>query len=85
MTEYRHEVVRQIVDDDGHPVLKVDQRWHYTSDYSGDHALLCTGEFLSDGAASGNGELYEFKTVKRGGITCERCIQIIRAHKAVRL
>lgn len=78
-------LAKQIIDDDGEALALDDHRWHYVADISGDRAIICTGEFIDDAASSGNGSLYETKTTKRGGITCENCIAIIREYKAIRL
>ena len=76
-------LVRQLANDDGEPIE--DPKWHLLVTLTGDNALLCTGEFTDDGCHSGNGALYEFKSTKRGGITCEWCLKTIKELKAVKL
>ncbi|MGH1373574.1 MAG: hypothetical protein ACRBBW_16155 [Cellvibrionaceae bacterium] len=78
-------LVRQLVNDDGEVVLAGRRRWHLLTVTNGDDSLLCTGEFVSDAAMSSNGAEYIHKTVERGGITCEKCIKIIKEFKAVKL
>ncbi len=78
-------LVKQIVNDDGDPVDPGDQCWHLMQYFTGDTGMLCTGEFVDDAATSGNGSLYEFKNVGRGGITCHNCLAIVKQFKAVRL
>jgi hypothetical protein len=75
-----HVVVKICVDDDGttidNPV------WHLYETDGGGHHALCTVEFLGGGESRC---VYETKEVKRGGITCERCLEILRRHKSIRL
>jgi len=78
-------LVKQIVNDDGEAVPPEEQVWHLMQAFTGDAGLLCTGEFVDDGAASGNGSNYKFKEVKRGGITCNKCLSIVKEFKAIRL
>jgi hypothetical protein len=78
-------LVKQLVDDDGEIVEKDAQRWHLSGTFSGDAGMLCTGEFLDDCAMSSAGATYEFKEVKRGGITCKKCLSIVADLKAVKL
>jgi hypothetical protein len=78
-------IVKQLVNDDGAKIPEDEQVWHLQRDISGDTALLCTGEFIHYGSASGNGEIYELKETKKGGITCPDCLGIIREFKAVKL
>jgi len=75
----------QLVNDDGDPVELQDRRWHVVHDSAGEAAILCTGEFVDDASSSGNGSRYELKSVIRGGITCEKCLEIVRAIKSIRL
>jgi len=78
-------LVLQLVNDDGDPVERQDQRWHVLTESSGEAAMLCTGEFVDDASSSGNGSCYELKSVSRGGITCEKCLEIVRVIKQIRL
>ena len=43
--------------------------------------ILCTGDALDTDTRAE----WEEKTTVRGGITCEKCIAIVKAFKAVRL
>lgn len=78
-----NQLAKQIVDDDGHRTD--DESWHYVHIVNGDDAILCTGEFVDDACSSGNGSLYKRKKVARGGITCKRCLEVIKQFKAIRL
>lgn len=79
-------LVKQLVDDDGETVDKINQVWHLLDDITGGEAgLLCTGEYVDEGCDSGNGSEYLFKAAKRGGITCPDCMRRIKEIKAVRL
>ena len=74
-----HVLVKIFFDDDGFeesaPV------WHlYETDGGGNHAL-CTGEYLGVGESDC---VYETKEVQRG-VECERCREILKRHKAIRL
>lgn len=78
-------LVKQLVNDDGEIVEEDEQRWHLMLTSGGDTALVCTGEYVGEGCSSGNGEIYIFKQTQRAGITCETCLSIVRAVKAVKL
>ena len=78
-------VAIQLVNDDGDPVELQEQRWHVVHNLTGESSLLCTGEFIDDASSSGNGSRYETKSVSRGGITCEKCLEIVKAIKSIRL
>jgi len=76
-------LVKLLTDDDGDPVDKEDQRWHLVDPCNrGGRATLCTGEFFGLGESQCE---YEEKTAERGGITCQHCVQKLKAYKAVRL
>lgn len=77
-----HALAKQIVNEDGDTVAADMQVWHFVTSVCGDAATLCTGEFIGEGASCGT---YQAKEVKRGGITCEDCLGIIKEFKAVRL
>lgn len=73
-------LAKQTINNDSDEIPKNEQVWHLIrpEDMAGDPAILCTGEFIDDGEC-------QLKTTKRGGITCPKCLQIIRSFKAVRL
>jgi len=81
-----NQLVKQLVNDDGEIVEEDEQRWHLmlTSGVEEEH-LLCTGEYVGEGCSSGNGEIYIYKEVQRGGITCETCLSIVRTIKGIKL
>ena len=72
-------LVKITIDDDG--AEKLDAKWCYISELSGHHTL-CTGEFFGYGES---GCVFETKAVKKGGITCPVCLEIIRHHKSIKL
>ncbi len=76
-----NELVQLITNDDGDPVWE--SKWCLIdpSNPCG-VATLCTGEFIGDGESACT---YETKSTKRGGITCEKCLLIIKEYKAVKL
>lgn len=60
-----------------------DTGWHLVGLGGGsDPSILCSGLVFGFGVS---GIQYEEKQVKRGGITCERCLRLIKAYKAVKL
>ena len=73
-------LVKEIVDEDG--LLTNDDSWHLV-DPNPTPCLhvLCTGSVL-DGDTSAK---FEHKDTGRGGITCPKCINLIKAYKAVKL
>lgn len=76
-----NELVKIIRDDDG--TLTENDSWHLVDPTNRQgQAALCTQEFFGFGES-----LIEFETkqAKRGGITCERCLEKIRVLKAIRL
>ena len=56
--------------------------WHIAIESAGCVETLCGGEVVGFGAS---GCKYEEKTVKRGGITCEKCIEVLKSIKRVKL
>lgn len=54
-------------------------RWHL-SVTDDDPRILCTGLAYQDGES-----VWKGKTVKRGGITCEHCINKIKWFKSIKL
>jgi hypothetical protein len=77
-----HLLVRISRDDDGEQ--KPDwQDWHLVDPGNpGGEAALCTGEFFGVGESACE---FETKFVRRGGITCQVCLDRLRSYKAVKL
>jgi len=72
-------VYRRLRDDDGNEIHE--DEWHI-ADPSADVArILCTGEAIDGDSLV----ILDSKEVKRGGITCKKCLQIIKDFKAIRL
>jgi len=80
-----NELVKQTVDDDGDPVPLSEQRWCLMSNSCGDNEMLCTGNYVEWSTKSCDEATYKFKVVKRGGITCEKCKDIISYFKSIKL
>ena len=76
-----HTLVKVIKTDDGEKVNTTDQTWCATAFGGNTTRTLCTGEAI-DGSSDVE---VETKTVKRGGITCEECLDAIKHYKAIRL
>ncbi len=77
-----HFVVKLLSDDDGVDYDKDQQVWHYSGESTGDPCVLCSGEYFGEGQS--NCKFIE-KRVKRGGITCKKCLRIIKEYKAIKL
>lgn len=71
-------LVRIFTDDDGVNVYT--GLWCVKVVRSGEEMALCTGDFLFN-----SGVEYEEKETKRGGITCQRCMEIIKEIKGIKL
>jgi len=74
------ELVKLLTDDDGYKIDK--SKWHYVVTFTDDPTTLCSDEFFGIGQSSCT---YKEKTVERGGITCERCLKIIKEIKDIKL
>lgn len=73
-------LVKLITDDDGR---KVDRpAWHYVTHWSDGERTLCSGEVFGPGESQAE---YKEKEVDKGGITCNRCLAIIKEIKAIKL
>ena len=75
-----HTVVKIITSHDGEK--RETQKWCYVAIGAGDLCTLCEGEYFG---LSSSGCEYKIKEVKRGGITCDRCLTIINTIKAIKL
>lgn len=75
-------LVRILSDDDGED--KDDANvWHLVDPCNEQGpAALCTQEFFGDGESACT---FEEKNVARGGVTCSKCLKIVRTYKAVKL
>lgn len=62
-----------------------DDSWHLVdpSYPTGGAATLCTQEFF--GIGESGGVIFEEKQICRGGITCDRCLDIVKMIKRVKL
>lgn len=75
-------VVRITQNDDGEIIPREERCWHLVIDTAGSKGTLCTGELFGVGESS---VVFEEKSVTRGGITCQECLEKIRFFKAVKL
>ena len=75
-----HTLVKRITDDEGEACE--DDRWHLIGLGDLDTIrVLCTGEAY-DGASN---LVLETKQNRRGGITCSKCLEIVKEFKAIKL
>jgi len=77
-----NDLVKILSSDDGYKIELKNQVWHYVVTSCGGSATLCEGEYFGMGES---GCEYEGKRVKRGGITCPKCISIIKDFKAIKI
>lgn len=75
-----HEVVKILVNEDGDK--QHSPKWHLVIEHSGSLMALCTSEVFGYGEGSAE---YKTKEVQRGGITCLRCLGIIKKFKRLKL
>ena len=76
-------LVKIFIDEDGLKVPKEDQRWCLAdpSPQLDTERVLCSGQVLDiDTHAQ-----WEEKITKRGGITCDKCLEAVRGYKQIKL
>ncbi len=69
-------------DDYNELVPKEDQVWCLVYSANGGSQNFCEGQFFGYGESAAE---YETKEVKKGGITCKRCIEKIKEIKSIKL
>jgi hypothetical protein len=74
-------LVTILTDEDGLPHEKAG-KWHLVQNFGDSSRTVCSGEVFGYGEGSAT---YKTKVVKRGGITCENCLRIIKWHKSIKL
>jgi len=76
-------LVKILIDDDGESIPPEEQTWCLVSPnpICDTPRTLCKSEVLDIDTDA----VWKSKTVKKGGITCQDCIQIVKAFKAVKL
>ena len=74
-------LVKILKDNNGEVRDKDQQFWHLVVNYTGSQTF-CEGEFFGYGES---GCEFEEKSVKRGGITCPKCLKKIKEIKKVKL
>ena len=77
-----HTLVKILCSDDGEPRDKQHQCWCYVTTICGGNATLCESEYFGYGES---GCEYKLKTVEKGGITCEKCLDKIKEIKSIKL
>ena len=75
-------LVKILSSDDGEPREEDLKNWHFVIISCGDPCTLCEGEYFGAGQSGCD---FETKQVKRGGITCPKCIEMIKMFKSVKL
>ncbi len=73
-------LVMLLTDDDGREYAT--PVWHLIDVNGGGYTTFCSGEYFGEGESNCK---YRLKEVKRGGITCPRCLEKIKAIKEVKL
>ncbi len=68
--------------DDGEVVPADERVWCLMTPYADGDQTFCTGEHFGFGEG---GAIARVRSLPRGGITCPRCLEHIRAIKAVKL
>lgn len=79
----RNQLVKITKTDDGETIPESEQKWCLVDPRPSADTIrsLCTQDALdSDTSAE-----WEEKSVSRGGITCDKCLAIIKEYKAVKL
>lgn len=76
-------LIKMTMDDDCEPIPVDEQKWclENPSPSLDTNRVLCTGDALDTDTRA----TWEEKTVVRGGITCDKCIAIIKEFKAIKL
>ncbi|UKA05014.1 hypothetical protein [Photobacterium damselae] len=76
-------LVKIIKTDDNEVIPKSEQKWCLIDPRPSTDTLrsLCTQDALD----SDSNAVWESKSTTRGGITCSKCLDIIKAYKAVKL
>ncbi len=75
-----NKLVKILSDEDGDKIEN--PKWCLTQCTDGSLRTLCSGECFGEGEGRAT---YTTKEVKRGGITCEKCLEIIKLYKSIRL
>ncbi len=73
-------VVKILRNEDGEKVEK--PVWCYVQNWGDSSRTLCGGEVFGMGEGSAE---FDTKEVKRGGITCKQCLDIIHEMKSIKL
>lgn len=75
-------LIRIRTDEDGDEIPRSEQKWCLAdpSPFSDTQRVLCDQQVLEDTISE-----WDIKYVKKGGITCEKCIETIKKFKSVKL
>lgn len=71
-------LVKMITDEDGE---EQEPLWHFVTSEDSERCF-CDGQCFGHGEGAAT---FETKTVKRGGITCPRCLELIKLIKSIKL
>ena len=74
-------LVKIFKDDNGEEVSVEYQVWHLIYNLNGNQTF-CGGEYFGCGESA---VVFKTKFVKRGGITCKKCLEKIKEIKAIKL
>lgn len=73
-------LIRLTHDGNNIPIAEEDQRWCLIANTHGDLNTLCGDMYGISGSGDGCYD-YRVREVKAGGVTCERCLEIIELAK----
>lgn len=73
-----HNLVKFITDEDGE---QMEPLWHFPINIDGSDRAICNGHVFGDGEGAAQ---FVIKIIQRGGITCPRCLEIIKSLKRVK-
>ena len=77
-----HTIAKLTRNEDGQDIPKDEQKWCLVYSFGDSDQLFCSSEVF--GFAEGDA-VAQIKQVKRGGITCLKCLQEIKTIKAIKL
>jgi hypothetical protein len=74
------QLVKILYNDDGEK--QNSPKWHLVTRYSDSPRAVCTGEVFGMGESRA---VYKDKYSEKGGITCPKCLEIIKWYKSIKL
>lgn len=76
---YMNTLVMIVTNEDGE---EEEPLWHAINPHADDLMVLCSGQYFGDGASECT---YKTKDIIRGGISCPKCVEIIKFYKSIKL